>query len=131
MNEAFAAGLQVFGLSFLSHILVSQVARTTLTKQLIPLSTYLVKSLGYKTTQNIVNAIRALSGKGAISGAAATKQLAKILRSNAVTAGITFVVFSVPDTFNMFSKKISNAQYTKNMLSLIGTMASAGGVYSY
>ncbi len=127
MNEALAAGLQVFGLSFLSHILVSQVARTTLTKQLIPLSTYLIKSLGYKATQNIVNAIRALSGKGAISGAAATKQLAKIFRSNVVTAGITFVVFSVPDTFNMFSKKISNAQYTKNMLSLIGTMASAGG----
>lgn len=127
MNAALAAGLQVFGLSFFSHILVSQVARTTLTNQLIPLSTYLIKSLGFKTTQNIVNAIRALSGKGAISGAAATKQLAKIFRSNVVTAGITFVVFSIPDTFNMFSKKISNAQYTKNMLSLVATMASAGG----
>ena len=127
MNSALSAGLQVFGFSFMSNILVSQVARTTLTKQLIPLSTYLVKSLGYKTTQNIVNAIRAMSGKGAISGAAATKQLAKIFRSNVVIAGITFVVFSVPDTYNMFSKKISTAQYTKNMLSLIATMASAGG----
>lgn len=127
MEAAISAGLQVFGLSFMSHILVSQVARTNLTKQLIPMSTYLVESLGYKAAQNIVNAIRAMSGKGAISGAAASKQLAKILRSNVITSAITFVVFSVPDTFNIFTKKISGAQYTKNMLSLIGTMAAAGG----
>ena len=127
LNAALVAGIQVFGLSFVGHILASQIARTTLTKQLIPLSTYLVKSLGFKATQNIVNAIRAMSGKAAISGAAATKQLAKILRSNAITSIITFAVFSVPDTYNMFSRKISGAQYTKNMLSLIGTMASAGG----
>lgn len=78
-------------------------------------------------TQTIVNAIRAMMGKGAISGAAAMKQLAKILRSNVVTSAITFVVFSVPDTYNIFRRRISNAQYTKNMLSLIGSMAAAGG----
>ena len=127
LNAALIAGVQVFGLSFLGHILASQIARTTVTKQLIPISTYLVKSLGYKATQNIVNAIRAMSGKSAISGAAATNQLAKILRSNAVTSFVTFVVFSIPDTYSVFSRKISGAQYTKNMLSLVGAMASAGG----
>lgn len=127
LNAALVAGIQVFGLSFFGHIFASQIARTTLTKQLIPLSTYLVKSLGYKTTQNIVNAIRAISGKGAISGAAATKQLAKILRSNVVTSIVTFVAFCIPDTYNMFVKKISRAQYTKNMLSLLGTMVGGGG----
>lgn len=55
------------------------------------------------------------------------KQLAKILRSNVVTSAITFVVFSVPDTYNIFRRRISTAQYTKNMLSLIGSMAAAGG----
>ena len=113
LNAALVAGIQVFGLSFVGHILASQIARTTLTKQLIPLSTYLVKSLGFKATQNIVNAIRAMSGKAAISGAAATKQLAKILRSNAITSIITFAVFSVPDTYNMFSRKISGAPIYK------------------
>lgn len=127
LNAALAAGIQVFGLSFMGHILASQIARTTLTQQLMPISTYLVKALGYRTAQNIVNAIRAMSGKGAISGVAATKQLAKILRSNVVTSLITFVVFSIPDTFNIFTRKISGAQYTKNMLSLAGTMATAGG----
>lgn len=125
-NAAFAAGIQVFGLSFFAHVLTQQVARTTLTKQLIPLSTYIVKSMGYKSVQTIVNAIRSMAGKSAISGAAAMKQLAKILRSNVVTSAITFVVFSVPDTYNIFRKRLSSAQYTKNMLSLIGTMATAG-----
>ena len=127
LNMAFEAGVQVFGLSFISHIFTSQVARTTLTKQFIPFSSYLVNKLGYRATQNIVNSIRAMSGKTSISGAAASKQLAKILRSNIVTSVITFVVFSVPDTYNIFSKKISGAQYIKNMLSLVGSMASAGG----
>lgn len=127
MGSAFAAGIQVFGLSFFAHVFAQQVARTTLTKQLIPLSTYIVHAMGYKATQAIVNAIRAMMGKGAISGAAAMKQLAKILRSNVVTSVITFVVFSVPDTYNIFRKRLSTAQYTKNMLSLIGTMAAAGG----
>ena len=125
-NSAFAAGIQVFGLSFFAHVLTQQIARTTLTKQLIPLSTYIVESMGYKTVQTIVNAIRSMAGKSAISGAAAMKQLAKILRSNVVTSAITFVVFSVPDTYNVFKKRLSTAQYTKNMLSLIGTMATAG-----
>ena len=127
MMAAVAAGVQVFGLSFFAHMLTQQVARTTLTRQLIPLSTYIADVMGYKAVQSIVNAIRGMMGKGAISGAAAMKQFSKILRSNAVTAAITFVVFSAPDTYNVFQKRVSTAQYTKNMLSLIGTMAAAGG----
>lgn len=118
LNAALAAGIQVFGLAFMGHILASQLARTTLIKQLIPVSTYLVKALGYKSARNIFNAIR---------GSAATKQLAKILRSNFVTSAITFVVFSIPDTYNIFASRISGAQYIKNMLSLVGTMSTAGG----
>lgn len=127
LTAAFSAGVQVFGLTFISHILVSQVARTNLTNQLIPVSTYFINSLGPKATQNIVNTIRALSGKSAISGAAATKQLSKMLRSTAITSILTFTAFSIPDTYSMFAKKISGAQYTKNMLSLIGSMTAAGG----
>ena len=121
------AGIQVFGLSFFAHIFAQQVARTTLTQSLIPLSTYIVKSMGYSTAQTIVNAIRGMSGKSAVSGAAATKQLAKIMRSNVVTSLITIAVFSVPDTYNILRKRLSGAQYTKNMLSLIGVLATSSG----
>ncbi len=125
-QEAFFAGIEVFGISLFAHVLTMQVARTSITKQLIPLSTYLVQKMGYKTTQMLVNAIRTASGKTAISGAAAAKQLAKMLRSNVITSAITFVVFSVPDTYDVLQKKLSTAQYTKNILSLAGTIA--GGV---
>ena len=126
LQSAFASGIQVFGLSFFAHVLTQQVARTTLTSQAIPLSNYIVHKMGYKTVQTIVNSIRTMAGKTTISGSAAMKQLAKIFRSNVVASVITFAVFSVPDTYNIFRKRISTAQYTKNMLSLIGTMSTAG-----
>ncbi len=124
-NSAFLTAFQVFGLSFFAHILTQQIARTTLTKHLIPFSNYIVQQMGYKSVQTIVNAIRSMAGKSAISGATAMKQLSKILRSNTITTTFMFMVFSIPDTYNIFRKRISSAQYTKNMLSLIGTMATA------
>ena len=83
--------------------------------------------LGYQASATIVNGIRALSGKGAIYGAAASKHLAKILRSNVITSALTFAVFSIPETYNLASKKISAAQYTKNMSVLIGSIAGGAG----
>lgn len=126
MDCAMAAGIQTFGLSFISHVLTQQIARTVLPSQFITASAYIVDKLGFKTTQSIVNALRSLAGKGAISGAAAKNQLAKILRSNAVTAVITLVVFAAPDTYGVFSKKLSGAQYSKNMLSLVGSLTGGG-----
>lgn len=126
MQYAIASGVQVFGLSFFAHILTQQVARTELTKQLIPLSNYIAQKMGYKTVQTIVNSIRTMAGKTAISGTVAMKQLSKIFRNNVVSSIITLVVFSVPDTYNLLKKRLSAAQYTKNMLSLVGTIATAG-----
>lgn len=105
-----SAGLQVFGITFLQHLLVSQVARTGLAKSLIGPSQFIVTKLGTGASTRIVNGIRALSGQSPIYGAAATKHLAKIMRSNALTSTITFAVFSAPLTYNLASKKISKAQ---------------------
>ena len=49
------------------------------------------------------------------------------MRSNVVTSLITIAVFSVPDTYNILRKRLSGAQYTKNMLSLIGVLATSSG----
>ena len=124
-----SAGLQVFGISFIQHMVVSQIARTGLANALIAPSQFIVGKLGYQASATIVNGIRALSGKGAIYGAAASKHLAKILRSNVITSALTFAVFSIPETYNLASKKISSAQYAKNMTVLVGSIAGgAGGV---
>jgi hypothetical protein len=126
VNIAFRSGLSVFGLAFFNHVLVSQIARTSLTKSLIPVSDYLVKKIGYGNTQKIVNAIRAAAGKSSISGAAASKQMAKILRSDIITSVVMFVVFSSVDTYKVIHGKIARSQFIKNSLTRIGGIA--GGV---
>lgn len=122
-----SAGLQVFGISFVQHMLVSQIARTSLANTLMAPSQYMVGRLGYQASATIVNGIRALSGKGAIYGAAASKHLAKILRSNVITSVLSFAVFSIPDTYNVALRKISGAQYAKNMSVLAGSIATGAG----
>lgn len=127
VKAGMSAGIQVFGISFVQHMVVSQIARTGLANALLAPSQYVVGKLGYQASATIVNGIRALSGKGAIYGAAASKHLAKILRSNVITSALTFAVFSIPETYNLASKKISAAQYTKNMTVLLGSIAGGAG----
>lgn len=127
VKAGMSAGIQVFGISFVQHMVVSQIARTGFANALLAPSQYVVGKLGYQASATIVNGIRALSGKGAIYGAAASKHLAKILRSNVITSALTFAVFSIPETYNLASKKISAAQYTKNMTVLLGSIAGGAG----
>lgn len=131
MKEALKAGItsgiQVFGLSFLQHVLISQIGRTNLAYVMLRPSQALVEKLGYQTSAKIVNGIRALAGKSPIYGAAAAKNLAKIFRSNVITSVITFAVFSIPDTYKIASRKISGSQYVKNMVVLLNSIAGSTG----
>ena len=131
MDEAIqagiAAGIQVFGIAFVQHMVVSQLSRTGLAGMLMTPSQYIVGKLGYRASALIVNGIRALAGKQAIHGAAASKQLAKILRSNAVTAAATMVVFSIPETYKIVTRKASAAQYVKNLAALAASVAGGMG----
>ena len=72
VKAGMSAGVQVFGISFVQHMLVSQIARKGLANALLVPSQYVVGRLGYQASTTIVNGIRALSGKGAIYGAAGT-----------------------------------------------------------
>ena len=93
VQAGIAAGVQVFGLSFAQHMVVSQLSRTGLSNALMAPSQAVVGKLGFKASATIVNGLRALTGKTAISGAAASNQLAKMLRGNAVSAAVTLAVF--------------------------------------
>lgn len=126
VQAGIAAGVQVFGLSFAQHMVVSQLSRTGLSNALMAPSQEVVGELGFKTSATIVNGLRALTGKTAISGAAASKQLAKMLRGNAVSAAVTLAVFSVPETYKLFQGKASGAQYAQNMACLATSIA--GGI---
>lgn len=131
IQAGVVAGAEVFGLTFIQHMLTNQLARTGLAQVLIAPTQHLTANIiGYRGSATIVNGIRALTGKSAIHGAAASKHLAKIMRNNVITSAISFAVFSIPDTMRMADKKISTAQYTKNMVTLASSMlgAAAGSV---
>lgn len=130
-DAAIDTAINVFGPALAANILTNQIARTGLSKALIPISNKIVKQLGTKTVQKLINARRILLGQKKIYGNAANKSLAKALRGNAIVEGITFIIFSVPDTYRVSTGKISGAQYTKNMISsaasFMGTVAGAYG----
>ncbi len=125
---AIFTGLQVYGLSFAGGVIASQISRTAVADSLRPLATNIVNNMNPKTVQEIINAFRALAGKKAIYGVAAQKSFAKFLGANAITEGVFFIVFSVPDIYKLFNGKISGAQYVKNMLSLVGSFIGSIGI---
>lgn len=124
------AGTQVFGTTFVQHMLASQLSRTGLSDALIGPSQALVQKMGYKATQTIVNGLRTISGKSMLSGAAASSHLSKVLRGNVLTSAVTLAVLSVPETYRVANNKISGAQYAKNMAVLASSVAggAAGAV---
>ena len=129
-DAAVDTAINVFGPALAANILANQIARTGVNNLLVPVTDKLVKQLGNKTVQSLINARRALLGQKKIYGAAANKSLAKALRGNVVVEGITFVVFSIPDTYRVSTGKISGAQYTKNMISTVASIVgSLAGTY--
>lgn len=124
-KAALYTGAQVFGPAFAGRILAAQIARTGLSSALIPATRAFTKSLDPKTVQNIVNAFRNLANKRPIYGAAAQSSFSKTLRTTGVTQVIITVVSITPDTFNVLSKKISGAQYTKNMTSALSSVGAS------
>lgn len=129
-DAAIDTAINVFGPALAANILTNQIARTGLSKALIPISNKIVEKLGTKIVQKLINARRILLGQKKIYGNAANKSLAKALRGNAIVEGVTFIVFSIPDTYRVSTGKISGAQYTKNMISSAASfMGSVVGVY--
>lgn len=129
-DAAIDTAIIVFGPALAANILSNQIARTGLSKAMIPVSDKIVALLGTKMVQKLVNARRVLLGQKKIYGNAANKSLAKALRGNVIVEGITFVVFSIPDTYRVAVGKISGAQYTKNMISAATAfLGSTAAVY--
>lgn len=129
-KASLAAGLEVFGPAFAGRVLAQQIARTSIPNALIPLSKAITDMMKPQTVQSILNAFRNMAGKKSIYGVAAQKSFAKALRTNVLTQVIIFGVTSVPDTVKVIQRKITIAQYSKNITSGIGALAggSAGAV---
>lgn len=120
LKLATYSGLKVGGTAFVTTILASQLAKAGLNSALVGSSEAIVAFMGPKASAVLINAFRSGSN---IYGAAAMKSAAKLLRSNAITAGVTVVVMSSFDIANIFRGRISGKQLFKNLTNTATTVA--------
>lgn len=123
IDSAVCAGLQSGGLVFVSSILAAQLTRTSINTALLSPSIGLVKMLPSSVRHSLVNSL----GNGSVLyGNAATNNLAKMMRNNAIAAGAMIVVMSAGDISNYFRGRMSAKQLFKNVTTLV---AGVGGGY--
>ena len=124
LKLATYSGLKVGGTAFVTTILASQLSKAGLNSVLVGSSEAIVTFIGPKASAVLINAFRSGSN---IYGAAAMKSAAKLLRGNAITAGITVVALSSLDITNIFRGRISGKQLFKNLTNTATTVAGGTG----
>ncbi len=111
-KEGLKTGAKVFATS----IIAGQLAKTGVVDIFKPSSEALTKALGKEFSEKLLKAygqeVLATSGKTAAESA--TKQAAKLLRTQVLVGIVTVAVFSVPDGIDVFRGRISKTQFIKN-----------------
>lgn len=124
LKAATYSGLKVGGTAFVTSIIAGQLSKAGLNSALVGSSEAIVALMGPKASAVLVNAFRSGSN---IYGAAAMKSAAKLLRGNAITAGVTVVVMSSFDIANIFRGRISGKQLFKNLTNTVAGVAGGTG----
>lgn len=125
LKLATYSGLKVGGTAFITSIIASQLSKAGLNSALVGSSKAIVNFMGPKASAVLINAFR--NGSRPLSGAAASSSAAKLLRGNAITAGVTVVVLSSFDVVNIFRGRISGKQLFKNITNTTTTVAGGTG----
>lgn len=124
IDIAMYNGLKMGGVGFLSSVLAAQLTRTSLNNILMLPTNALIDLLPHKWQQFIVNAMR---NGTPIYGAAATKNLGKLVRSNIIANAAVVLVMSLPDIKECFNGRISGKQLFKNIMELAAGVGGASG----
>lgn len=125
IDIAMYSGIQAGGITFVTSVVTSQVTKTGVSNLLIKPSNELVKLLPSTVRKQLLAAIR----DGApIYGAAASKNLAKLLRGNFITQVITMLVLSSNDIWHYAQGKISGKQLFKEITTLVSGLIGASVV---
>lgn len=125
IDMAMYSGIQAGGIAFVTSVVSSQVTKTGVGNLLIKPSNELVKLLPSTVRKQLLTAIRA----GApIYGAAASKNLAKLLRGNFITQVVTVLVLSSNDIYHYAQGKISGKQLFKEVITLVSELIGGGVV---
>lgn len=120
LKHSAIQGIKVGGVTFATAVLSGQLSKMGLNSLLVGSSETIVRMMGPKASDALVNAFRSGSN---IYGAAAMKSAAKLLRSNTITAAASFAVLSVGDVSNIFRGRISGGQLFKNLANTASSVA--------
>ena len=125
LDIAMYSGIQAGGIAFVTSVVSSQITKIGVSNLLIKPSNELVKLLPSTVRKQLLAAIR----DGApIYGAAASKNLAKLLRGNFITQVVTVLVLSSNDIFHYAQGKISGKQLFKEGTTLVSGLIGGGVV---
>lgn len=119
-EKACYTGLSVGGVTFISTVISSQIARGG-EQALRGASNSIVNMIGKDGTTLITNV---MNGGKNIYGAAAKNNLSKLIRGNIITNTVTTAILSSVDIYRLIDGKISGGQAFKNIMSIA---ASVGG----
>jgi hypothetical protein len=132
LKESVGMGLYAAGTSFIAGLVTSQILRTQAARSGTILMRQGLKHVAKtKMGQQAIQKIAAVSTGKALSGAAATNHVAKLLRSNVITGVVTTVVITGPDIYRAaISNNTSWAQVGKNLVvNGAGVAAGSAGAY--
>ncbi|OON85218.1 hypothetical protein BXO88_13190 [Oribacterium sp. C9] len=116
IEAAAYEGLRSGGLAFVGSVVTAQVVRTGVNGLLLNPSIQIVKFLPSNIRHLLVNSLR--SG-APIYGAAATNNLAKLMRGNIISAGVMIAILSAEDVSNVLRGRISTKQLLKDVTTLV------------
>lgn len=123
IDLAVYSGLQAGGTAFATSVLTAQVTRTSINTVMMKPAISLVNTLPSNVRHLLVNSMR---GNAPIYGAAASNNLAKLLRGNMITTTVATLVMSAGDVYRFLDGRISGKQLFKNMTALgSGTFTGA------
>ena len=120
-------GLKDGTITLTSSVFTTQFLRTSIGRDYAALWTKRSKDMvgkiyGTKIGQKMVHQLaKVMSGKSIYGGAARNivDKVVKGTRTNAITAISFAIITTLPDAFRFFSRKISGAQFTKNIVVLL------------
>lgn len=124
LENAVLSGLKVGGVSFLTTVITSQIARTSIHTSIRVGTDFVVSKLGTKVTSYIANSLR--NGTN-IYGAAAMKNVSKLLTGNIIANTVSLVVLSMGDIVALFRGRISTEQFIKDVSVTGATIAGGSG----
>lgn len=122
IKESAIEGVKTGGIVFATEVIVGQLVKVKGFNLFVPTSEALVKALGKDFANNIVTVT---AKGGAVVGKNAMTYAAKVLRTQALTSGVTVIILSIEDVCDIFTGRISEEQLIKNLA--VTTAGVAGG----